>query len=324
MFADLSGYTELCRRLDPEDVELTIKPLMTSLRTAAQDEGGVIVSSAGDGFFSIFGVPTSQADAPSRAVRAGRAMRRIIETRNREPGLTRVPDVHIGIAAGEILMTPSDDPSGWSLIGAAINLASRLCDTAAAGEILADPACRQLVPRREVTWEAKPGLVLRGHDVPVDAWRAIEAPVEVQAAELEIPFVGREQLLGRLNDEFHDAKSNGRSRVVHIAGHAGTGKSRLVSHWLEGTSGVRSVWLWCGAAVVGQPILRLIDLLLDLVDEPPPELAALLATPAGTVRQPYAADPFPSLVAAVRRLLEQATRHQPLVEIGRASCRERV
>jgi class 3 adenylate cyclase/tetratricopeptide (TPR) repeat protein len=314
MFADLSGYTELCRRLDPEDVELTVEPLMAALRTAAHDEGGVIVNSAGDGFFSIFGVPTSQADAPLRAVRAGRAMRRIVETRNREPGLTRVPDVHIGIAAGEVLVSPSDEPSGWSLIGAAINLASRLCDIAEAGEILVDAACRQLVSR-EVIWEAKPGLTLRGHDVPVDAWRAVEAPVEPSTAEVEIPFVGREQLLGRLDDELNDVRANGLSRVLHIAGHAGTGKSRLVSHWLTATSGVRSVWLWCGASVVGQPILRLVDLIVDLIGESPPDMAALLSARSASARQPYGADPLPVLGNAVRRLLGQATREQPLVVV---------
>lgn len=313
MFADLSGYTELCRRLDPEDVELTVKPLMTALRQAAQDEGGLIASSAGDGFFAIFGVPTSHADVPLRALRAGRAMRQIVETRNREPGLTRVPDVHIGIAAGEILVTPSDDPSGWSLIGAAINLASRLCDAAEAGEILVDASCRQLVPKREVIWEARAGLVLRGHDVPVDAWRAIEAPIEASRAEVEIPFVGRQQLLARLDSELRDATANHRSRVLHIAGHAGTGKSRLVSHWLARTTDARSGWLWCGASVVGQPTLRLVDLLVGLVDEPPPDVACLLNTKEP--RNPYGADPFPMLVTAVRRLLEQATRDQPLVVV---------
>ena len=48
LFADLSGYTRLCRTLDPEDVAATVLPLLAEVRGAVTAEGGIATGVAGD------------------------------------------------------------------------------------------------------------------------------------------------------------------------------------------------------------------------------------------------------------------------------------
>jgi class 3 adenylate cyclase/tetratricopeptide (TPR) repeat protein len=311
LFADLSGYTALCQRLDPEDVELTVAPLMRALRTTVETEAGVIANVAGDGFFAIFGVPTALADAASRAARAAHMVRDLVASRNAQPGLPAVPDVHVGIASGELLVTPSDDAPGWSVIGRAVNLASRLCDAAGPGEVLFDEATHRLVSH-ETSWAEQRSIQVRGHDSEVVAWPLVGLEPGRTTQQLTIPFVNRVDVLDRLDAEWRRVLDDGTSSVVSVHGEPGIGKSRVVSHWLAQQADAHSLWLWCGA-VTGQPVLRLLDLLVGMTGEPTPDARALLEAPRSVdVSATYRTNPFPLVLAVSRRLLERAAA-SPLV-----------
>jgi class 3 adenylate cyclase/tetratricopeptide (TPR) repeat protein len=312
-FADLSGYTALCQRLDPEDVELTIRPLMTALRVSVEAHGGTIANVAGDGFFAIFGVPVAMEDAPARAARAAHALRQLVAARNEDASVPPVPEVHIGVAAGELLVTPSDDPPGWSVIGSAINLASRLCDLAGPGQALFDDQCRFLTGA-EAEWAGSRQLQVHGHDRDVRVWELGKPSRELRRSYEDIPFTNRHDVLHQLDEIWRSAVADGRSKVVHIAGEAGLGKSRVVSHWLASQTAVRHVWLRCGEYVTGQPLLRLLDMLVDLSGEPSTDVRSLLDAPhTSTSRVAYRANPFPMVMAITRRLLASVAVDLPLV-----------
>src|SRR5688500_10867290 len=55
LFADLTGYTTLCSRLDPEDVHEFVRPAMTALRKVVENFGGTVPQVQGDGFMAVFG-----------------------------------------------------------------------------------------------------------------------------------------------------------------------------------------------------------------------------------------------------------------------------
>ena len=192
LFADLSGYTKLCRTLDPEDVAATVLPLLTDLREAVTAAGGLATGIAGDGFLAVFGVPQSGTDVADRAAQAALEMRRIVRARSIEWNSLAIPDVHIGLTAGEVLAFPSDDPSGLSFIGPAINLAARLSDAAPAGTILIDEHCRRLLSAK-ASLTAAGQLVLQGHEDGVQVWE-LASDDAVAASPAELPFVGRDTL----------------------------------------------------------------------------------------------------------------------------------
>jgi class 3 adenylate cyclase/tetratricopeptide (TPR) repeat protein len=309
LFADLSGYTELCQLLDPEDVVATVHPVMAELRGLTEARGGVICSVAGDGFLAVFGVPNADPDAGANAVAAAESMRRLVLESNTAPRPMPFPDVHIGIAAGEVLVVPSGEPPGFSLVGPAVNLAARLCDAATAGVILVDDTCRTLAGATG-TWLGPEPLDLRGHSEPVSAYRVggESAPTARVPAPLSpAAFVGRAGLLGALDAELAEVTRTATSKVVLVTGEPGVGKTRLVEHWLNRHDGLGARWVRCAPAGAG-----LVELMRQIQDVPGDGLPA----DAGAGSSPLNRDdPFPAALAATRTLLAEASREAPLVVV---------
>ncbi|MDQ1746327.1 MAG: hypothetical protein QOD07_590 [Frankiaceae bacterium] len=298
LFADLSGYTELCQLLDPEDVVATVQPVMSALRDLATDRGGVVCSVAGDGFLAVFGVPNADPDAGANAVLAAESMRRLVLERNADSPPLPFPDVHIGVAAGEMLVVPSDEAPGFDLIGPAINLAARLCDAAPAGAIYVDETCRKLAGDAGA-WLGPDLLALRGLADPVPAYRLGSPPPAVGLTPAG--FVGRAGLLGALDAELAEVVRTATSKVVSLTGEPGVGKTRLVEHWLDRHGDVPALWVRCAPTGLG---------LADLVRQLRPG-----ADVGTTAAAPTREDPFPAALAATRTLLSAASGGRPLVVV---------
>lgn len=304
LFADLTGYTALCERLDPEDVERAVSPLMAGLQDAVERENGVVLNVAGDGLFAIFGVPDALPDSPTRAVRTAEQMRSVVaEIRERAENLT-LPDVHIGVAAGEVLITPTS-PGAWSVIGTSVNLASRLCDAAEAGEVLVEDSCRQLV-QDELAWNSPRQLSLKGQDRETLAWPLASTTTRAGLDVIPDTFVGRRAQLAALDGELNEVISTARSRTVIVRGVAGIGKSSLVRHWLSQHAELPRWWVECDEGRRHDDLLSLHAALDDAS-----------SNAARTGRRERAAvdrsDPFPLIVHALRATLTEATSQGPHV-----------
>jgi class 3 adenylate cyclase/tetratricopeptide (TPR) repeat protein len=304
VFADLTGYTDLCRRLDPEDVAATVRPVMLAMRAAVEREGGSVPSIAGDGFMAVFGVPTALSDAAARAVRAAQDMLRIIEESNAAPRAFRIPDVHIGIAAGEVLVLPSDETVGWSLVGSPVNLASRLCDAAGPGQVLVDDEVRRLATGA-AAWSSAGPVDVRGAHEAVSTWTLLAGASETSPAAGGVAFVDRVQTLHQLDGELESAAALGVSRALTVSGETGIGKSRMVRHWLADRS-IEHVWVWCGETATASQLGLLVDRLGELRPEETADARQLWGAATTPVTSALRADPFPAALAAARQVVEAA------------------
>ncbi|MBI3029702.1 MAG: adenylate/guanylate cyclase domain-containing protein, partial [Candidatus Rokubacteria bacterium] len=74
LFADLSGFTALAERLDPEDVRAFQTDLFQEMAAAIQQYEGFVEKFVGDAVMAIFGAPVAHEDDPERALRAALAM----------------------------------------------------------------------------------------------------------------------------------------------------------------------------------------------------------------------------------------------------------
>jgi class 3 adenylate cyclase/tetratricopeptide (TPR) repeat protein len=309
VFADLTGYTDLCRRLDPEDVAATVRPVMLAMRAAVEEAGGTVPSIAGDGFMAVFGVPVATSDAASRAVRAARAMLEVIEQSNAQPRSFRIPDVHVGIAAGEVLVLPSDESVGWSLVGNAVNLASRLCDAAAPGQVLVSDEIRRLAA--DAGWDDADSVDVRGAHERVPTWTLRTDPDALSPATSGVDFVNRMSTLRQLDSDLEDVATLAVSRVVTVSGETGIGKSRLIRHWLGDRLGDH-VWVWCGETAPTSHLGRVVEAVAAARAEQTREAKQLWDDATAPVATTLRSDPFPAALAAARRVIEAATS-TPLV-----------
>jgi len=75
LFADLSGFTTLSERLDPEDVRALQGDLFKEMSAAIERFDGFVEKFVGDAVMGVFGAPVAHEDDPERALRAALLMR---------------------------------------------------------------------------------------------------------------------------------------------------------------------------------------------------------------------------------------------------------
>lgn len=136
LFADLSGFSGLARRLDAESLHELMGHLFEVLDDLVILHGGTVDKHIGDCVMAIFGAPVSHGNEFARAIATARAMHAAMPTLSRESGQPLA--LHIGMAAGEVLAgrTGSLARSDYTVLGDVVNLAARLTDRARSGETL--------------------------------------------------------------------------------------------------------------------------------------------------------------------------------------------
>jgi class 3 adenylate cyclase len=158
LFCDMAGSTPMGERLDPEAVRSVLSRFFDEMQAVLERHGGTVEKFIGDAVMAVFGVPVVHEDDALRAVRAADEMRRSLERLNDElrASIGGPIAVRTGINTGVVV---TGDPTAWQalVVGDAVNVAARLEQTAAPGEILLGTETYELV-RDHVT--ASPGEFL--------------------------------------------------------------------------------------------------------------------------------------------------------------------
>jgi len=127
-FLDLCGFTAFTEREGDERTVLVLAELRATLREAAARRGVRVVKWLGDGAMLSSTTNDSLAGV-------------VLEVRERFRAGGSGFQMRIGLAVGPVIMFEGDD-----YIGRSVNLASRLCDLAGEGQVLATPAVAVGVP----------------------------------------------------------------------------------------------------------------------------------------------------------------------------------
>ena len=149
LFADIEDFTPLSQGMPPQEVIALLNETMERLTAAVEAEGGVVDKYVGDEVMALFGAPLSHGDDALRAVRAALRMRAAMARLNAERAERGQHAVHIaiGISTGLVVAGNMGSASrlNYTVVGEAVNLAARLCQSAEGGEILISDATRERV-----------------------------------------------------------------------------------------------------------------------------------------------------------------------------------
>ena len=80
LFSDLSGYTAIAEKLDPEEVKEITSSIFDGVRAIINKYDGFIEKFAGDSVLALFGVPTTHEDDAIRAIRAALEIHAFVST----------------------------------------------------------------------------------------------------------------------------------------------------------------------------------------------------------------------------------------------------
>lgn len=142
LFSDLSGYTAINERLDPEEVTEIMRTIFEEITEIIKSYDGFIERFIGDAVLAVFGVPNVHEDDPIRAIKAAREIHAAVERLSPgfEAKIGQSITMHTGINTGLVVTGNVNIEKGThGLTGDAINLASRLEGIARAGEIIVGP-----------------------------------------------------------------------------------------------------------------------------------------------------------------------------------------
>ena len=254
MFSDLSGYTRMTERLDPEEVNAIMDRVFGNIAQIITRFEGQTESFIGDAVMALFGVPKTHEDDPVRAIMAAREIHKVVSslTPHFEDKVGGSLRMHTGINTGLVVTGGANPRKGLlGCTGDAINVASRLQGLATPGEILVGDSTYQRAKGYFIFEELGP-IRVKGKQDPIAAYRVL-APsnrgnrFEISAENGLTPLVGRDKELELLMDGFKRA-TGGTGQAFSIVGEAGVGKSRLLHEFQKSVYG-EGVTVWEGRAL---------------------------------------------------------------------------
>ena len=172
LFCDIRGFTALTENMPPADVIDLLNEHMTALTDVAYQHGGIVDKFVGDLIMVLFGAPLSTGEDAVRAVQCALSMLRVRRELNE---VTRHSlEVGIGLATGSVVAgcMGSDQRLSYTVLGHRVNLASRLCSIAQAGEIIMDEETYEDA-KSFIQAEPMPPMQLKGISEAVHPWRVL-------------------------------------------------------------------------------------------------------------------------------------------------------
>lgn len=179
-FSDMEGFTKLAEELDPEQLTDLLNTYLTEMSEIAFRFGGTIDKVIGDSIMVFFGDPESRgikSDAitcVSMAIAMKRAMQEL-QVRWRADGIENPPALRMGINSGvcKVGNFGTENRLDYTLLGRAVNLASRLESSAESNEILISKDTYQLI-KDAVHCIDKGQIPIKGFAEAVDVYSAVD------------------------------------------------------------------------------------------------------------------------------------------------------
>src|SRR5919198_5164156 len=172
LFADVSGFTSLADRLDPEQLIEVIDPVISGLSSIVGRYEGYVEKFAGDALLALFGAPVSHEDDAERALRVALEMHaelaRLCADLPHDAELT----LHVGVNSGHGIarILGSEARMDYAVLGDSVILAQRLESAAPPGETYVSEMTMWLAEER-FHFEPVRALTLKGKSEPVPASR---------------------------------------------------------------------------------------------------------------------------------------------------------
>ncbi len=247
LFTDLTGYTRLMEKNDPEDIQTLMSAITRNCVRVIKAYNGHVERILGDEILGLFGLPVAHEDDAIRAIKAAREIHETVASM--QPlalPLGEPITMHTGINTGLVVTARTSPKNGtFDLSGDAVNLASRLSDMARPNEILVGPETyRQAFGF--FNFDAMPPMKIKGKSRLIAVYAVKNERTRPMAGQRKVnlyaEFIGRQSELNQLINAIADLEK-GQGAIISVIGDAGTGKSRLLHEFESRMADKKINWI---------------------------------------------------------------------------------
>lgn len=239
LFADVTGFTAMSESMDAELVTDLMNTLWERLDHVVTEHGGRVDKHIGDAVMAVWGLASAEEDDPERAVRAGLAMQDDLAHWRASSGYELA--MRVGVNTGPVMASTVGSTREFTVMGDAVNVASRLEHAAPPGGVLIS---HDTYGQVRGVFDVRPldPIALKGKSEPVAVYLALRQKARAfrqrtRGVEgIETATVGRGAQLATVCNAFDAAATAGRAQSVVVVGESGVGKSRLLyefDNWLD-------------------------------------------------------------------------------------------
>ncbi len=216
--------------LESEDQAQILQAFQQACEQPIRHFDGTVVQCTEQGLLACFGYPVAHEDAARRAAEAGLRLLNDMEALGGQ--LRHAPDLEakpwVSLHTGPAIVEVKED--AVSLVGDVRNVAVRLKDVSAPGQVVCTEATHRLF-RDQFQCARLGDQKIKGLTRPVTLFRverAVAAGSRFALAPAELsPLTGRDHEISLLKDRWEQAQE-GMGQVVLLVGEPGLGKSRMV------------------------------------------------------------------------------------------------
>ena len=236
LFSDMSGYTAMSEKLDPEEVKEITTQIFGEISQIVNRYEGFIEKFIGDAVMAIFGATRAYEDDPVRAIKTAMEIHGLVESLSpKYEGRVGQPlSMHTGINTGLVVTGEVNLEKGTHGIGGdTINLAARLSSLGKEGDILVGPDTYTQA-EGYFDFEILEPTKVKGKAKPIQVYRVLsqkDQPRKVHRLQgVRAKLIGRKVEMAQLKEAV-DNLQKGNGSTFAVCGPAGTGKSRLIEEF---------------------------------------------------------------------------------------------
>ena len=260
LFSDLSGYTAMTEKLDPESVRMILSRIFQKISMIITKYDGFIERYVGDSVMAVFGIPKAHEDDPIRAIRAAIEIHDSVKSISHwvKEKTGRRLYMHTGINTGLTLTGKVNPEKGThGLTGFTINIASRLESLSKADEILVGHNTYTQAENNFNFKELEPAKV-KGKSEPLRIYKVLSKKEKIRRIRsfynLRFDFIGREKEMSQFKERVGQLRKGGGGGIISIIGDAGIGKSRLLAECKSQLADDDLLWIESRSLSYGQEI----------------------------------------------------------------------
>jgi class 3 adenylate cyclase/tetratricopeptide (TPR) repeat protein len=239
LFSDMSGYTAMTEKLDPEETKEIMGKIFGEISKVVAKYEGFIEKFVGDAVMALFGASTTYEDDPVRAIKAAREIHEIVSSISPqyEKRIGKPLAMHTGICTGLVVTGEVDLEKGThGVLGDTINTAARLSGLAKPGEIVINPDTYHQA-EGYFNFELMEPTTIKGKAEPIRPYKTLSAKEDPTKTHrltgLRADLIGKKVEMAQLQEAVTNLRQ-GMGSVFSIVGDAGTGKSRLIEDFKAG------------------------------------------------------------------------------------------